>query len=307
MGAFGRAIADVGKGLMERNARRREMEDLARIKSEEERAAWDREAPKRELERQLAEARIAASKQSAANSRMSSEATRLGIIAGDVRGGERFFGQEATDEEGNTTFIPQREGITRTPDSIAADSRARESLAARTSATQASRENTAAYRADQERTRLEAERRRVNEAAVDAAIQIKSRKYRPNEYGVRDESLAEIERARKEREAAIDQQILKLSKPASLLDTAEEISFTGPEDAQDEAVLAAARATGGIVPQSVAPDATLNFIGGGGPKADANTGAGSSKENPALYSSFKEEPPSGTWVRLKSGNVVRIP
>jgi len=265
MGAFGRAIADVGKGLMERNARKREMEDLARIKAEEEQAAWERDAPKRELEKQWSEQRMAASKAAAEASRMSAESSRLSAIAGSVKGGERFYGQEAIDEEGRTTFTPQREAITRTPDSIAADARSLASIAAKNASTQASRENTSAYRAEQERSRLEAERRRVDEAAVDSAIQINSRKYRPNEYAARDKSLSDIERARKARVAAIDEQILRLGTPTGLLSTAEEIpSFDSPQAAAE--AIRAADPNAKINPEGMAP---------AGPKAKANMGKSS--------------------------------
>lgn len=286
MGAFGRAIADVGKGLMERNARKREMEDLARIKAEEEQAAWDRDAPKRELEKQWSEQRIAASKAAAEASRMSAESTRLSAIAGSVKGGDRFYGQEVVDESGKTTFIPQREAITRTPDSVAADARARDSIAAKTAATQASRENTSAYRADQERSRLEAERRRVNEAAVDSAITVKSQERRGSAgKQMQQEALDSIEKARKAREAAIDEQILRLGSPKGLLSTAEQADdFSSSQEAasvlgQDPNVRVTFKHPDGSVtdtgPGSAPP--------AGGPKTQANKVPATAESYESVY------------------------
>ena len=43
------------------------------------------------------------------------------------------------------------------------------------------------------------------------------------------------------------------------------------------------------------------------PKAASKAPPGSSRDNPAPAEAFKSKPPSGTWVKLPTGQVIQIP
>ena len=42
-------------------------------------------------------------------------------------------------------------------------------------------------------------------------------------------------------------------------------------------------------------------------KAASKAPPGSSRDNPAPAEAFKSKPPSGTWVKLPTGQVIQIP
>jgi hypothetical protein len=155
------AVSKIGEGLLSRGARKRELDDERKYLAEQAQLEWDRDAEKRKAEEELRQARIAASKEAAAASRMNAEQTRMNIIGGKVVNNEIVSGEEMVDEEGRTTFIPKRTVRDRSLESQAADTRAAGRDAALRSDAEARREDVQAERARQERLGLEQERRGV--------------------------------------------------------------------------------------------------------------------------------------------------
>jgi len=164
------AVARIGAGLMDREARKRELEEERKYAEELANKQWEREAEKRKLEAELQAQRIEKEKALAERARQGAQIDAGNAQIGKVVGGERFYQKPV---EGGLFEIGREEvGPTAAERLRSADSRAR------TGAIQSSAD---ARRQDAmtEKQRAEARDLEIKALELEAKMREKQQAYNP--------------------------------------------------------------------------------------------------------------------------------